>query len=202
MSLPDHLGGHKNRTHLDSGVLTHMKNRYEVKTMLDVGCGPGGMVNLARELGIEAYGIDGDYTVPRSGNYFTIHDYTTGMSTVTKNFDLAWSCEFVEHVDEKYIKNYMPDFQRAKYVVMTFSEKGGHHHVNVKPAEYWIDVFSDYGFEFDMYETGIIRDVSTMNTTGKFTKKQFVKTNGLFFRSKQILDGPNILQSGLPLSST
>ena len=59
-----------------------------------------------------------------------------------------------------------------------------------------------YLLEFDMYETGIIRDVSTLNTTGKFTKKQFVKTNGLSFRSKQILDGTNILQSGLPLSST
>lgn len=203
MTLEEHLGGHNGVTHLDEGALRWAIATLKIESMLDVGCGPGGMVELAEWYGLDSHGIDGDYTLKRyNENNFTIHDFSKGNSPIDKNYDLAWSCEFVEHVDEKYIKNYMPDFQRAKYVVMTFSEKGGHHHVNVKPAEYWIDVFSDYGFEFDMYETGIIRDVSTMNTTGKFTKKQFVKTNGLFFRSKQILDGPNILQSGLPLSST
>jgi len=187
MTLPEHLGGHKNRTHLDEGVLNYMIKEYNVKSFLDIGCGPGGMVNLASELGLESHGIDGDYTVSRSGNYFTIHDYTKGISPLNKNFDLAWSCEFVEHVEEKYIENYMPDFQRAKYVVMTFSEKGGHHHVNIKPAEYWIDVFSSYGFTHSEDVTNTIRSITTMNTTGKFANtlsKQFVKTNGLFFYQK------------------
>lgn len=184
MSLPDHLGGHKNRTHLDSGVLTHMKNRYEVKTMLDVGCGPGGMVNLARELGIEAYGIDGDYTVPRSGNYFTIHDYTTGISTVTKNFDLAWSCEFVEHVYERYIPNYVQAMQKCKFLIMTYAPVGanGYHHVNCNTQEYWIDTMLSYGFIFDNELTIDMRKHSTM---GKKRKHQFIKRTGLLFRNEQ-----------------
>lgn len=182
--LPAHLGGHKNRTHLDEGCLRFMIEHYNVQTMLDIGCGPGGMVNLARDLGISAEGIDGDYTVERTGDYFTIHDYTTGASNVNKQFDLAWSCEFVEHVDEKYIPNYIQDFQKAKYVIMTFSESQGHHHVNVQNQEYWINVFESYGFEFDKKTTGDIRSISTMNTTGKFAnnrKKHFVKNTGLFF---------------------
>jgi cyclopropane fatty-acyl-phospholipid synthase-like methyltransferase len=181
-SLPEHLGGHKGITHLDEGVLKYMQKILNVKTMLDVGCGPGGMVKLARKLGIEAYGIDGDFTVNREGNYFTIHDYTTGPSPLgDQKFDMVWSCEFVEHVEEKWIPYYIKDFQRGNFVVMTFSPKSGHHHVNVKPESYWIETFEKYGFHYDKNMTRQIKEVSTMNTTGKFITKQFVKQNGLCF---------------------
>jgi len=186
IELPEHLGGHKNRTHLDNGVLEYMFKKYNIRSMIDVGCGPGGMVNLAEDMNLEVIGIDGDFTVSRKGNNFLIHDYTKGPTKLEKTFDFAWSCEFVEHVNEEYVVNYMPDFAKAKYVVMTYSEKPGHHHVNLKPAEYWINLFEEYGFDYDAEETANIRAVSTMNTTGKFAnspKKQFVKTNGLFFKS-------------------
>ena len=35
MKLPDHLGGHKGRTHLDHGALEFMIKEYNIKTMLD-----------------------------------------------------------------------------------------------------------------------------------------------------------------------
>jgi len=176
--LPSHLGGHKNKTHLDEGVLNYMINTHKVKSMLDIGCGPGGMVNLAEEKGLYSYGIDGDFLVERKGKNFLIHDYTTGPSALRKNFDLCWSCEFVEHVEDQYKDNYMEDFKKGKFVVMTFSLKSGHHHVNLKPQEYWVDLFENYGFKFDSLETQKIRDMSTMGVT---RKKQFVKNNGLFF---------------------
>jgi hypothetical protein len=182
--LPSHLGGHKNRTHLDYGVLEFMIKKFNVRSFIDIGCGPGGMVNLAEEMGLKSMGIDGDFTVPRKGNNFIIHDYTRGPTMFDQEFDMSWSCEFVEHVEEKYISNYIKDFQRSKYVVMTYSEKPGHHHVNLKPEKYWIDIFKDHGFNYSLEYTNKIRQVSTMNTTGKFgnqVKKQFVKTNGLFF---------------------
>ena len=185
MSLPDHLGGHKNRTHLDHGVIDYMINTFNIESFIDIGCGPGGMVNLAQEKGLRSLGIDGDYTISRKGDNFVIHDYTTGPTNFNDTFDMAWSCEFVEHVDEKYVENYMPDFQRAKYVVMTHSEKPGYHHVNLKPAEYWIDVFKEAGFDYDDEQTSAIRSATTMNTTGKHAyniKKMFIKTHGLFFR--------------------
>ena len=115
--LPEHLGGHKNKTHLDEGTLLFLKKNLKIKTMLDIGCGPGGMVKLARDHNIEAYGIDGDFSVERPGidsNWITIHDYEKGPSDLTNNVDLIWSVEFVEHVWEDYKDNYMKDFQRGK----------------------------------------------------------------------------------------
>jgi len=48
--LPKHLGGHQNKTHLDVGTLEFFKSTFNIKSMLDIGCGPGGMVNLAQEM--------------------------------------------------------------------------------------------------------------------------------------------------------
>jgi cyclopropane fatty-acyl-phospholipid synthase-like methyltransferase len=190
--LPDHLGGHKDKTHLDEGTLDFMKRMFNIKTMLDIGCGPGGMIQLARSKGINAYGIDGDFIVDRQGleSFVTIHDYTTGPSPMQKKFDMAWSCEFVEHVEEQYVDNFMQDFQRANFVIMTFAPPGksGHHHVNCNTEQYWKDVFKQYGFQYDANMTRQVKEVSTMGrmkkikgTNEKVLIKAFIKDNGLCF---------------------
>lgn len=193
-NLPQHLGGHKNKTHLDEGTLNFLIKRYNIKSYLDVGCGPAGMVQLADSKGIDAYGIDGDGFVDRPDiikNKIAIHDYTLGHSNLNLNVDLVWSVEFVEHVYEKYQEYYMKDFQRGKYVLMSFAPVGkkGHHHVNCNTEEYWIETFAKYGFSFDKETTKHIREnISTMGKA-KFNKdtgeikysKAFVRQNGLFF---------------------
>ena len=45
----------------------------------------------------------------------------------------------------------------------------------------WIDVFKSYGFSHDANMTRMIREVTTLNITGKFAHKPFVKTHGLCF---------------------
>ena len=193
MSLPEHLGGHKNITHLDEGALDHMIRILNVKSMLDIGCGPGGMVELAKSKGLDAYGIDGDFEVERpkkTKKFIKIHDYEVGPSDFDKQVDLVWSVEFLEHVWEKYQDNYMKDFQRGKFVIVTYAPvgKAGHHHVNCNTQEYWIDVFKKYGFSYDANMTRMIREASTMGrfkrnkSTGEmFWRKDFVKQNGLCF---------------------
>jgi SAM-dependent methyltransferase len=194
VSLPEHLGGHKNKTHLDEGAINHMMRMLNVKSMLDIGCGPGGMVQLATEKGLHAEGIDGDFEVKRDSSVqdkIHIWDYTKGPSPLgNKTFDLAWSCEFVEHVDEEYVPNFMADFQRANFVIMTYAPPGtsGHHHVNCQPQSYWVDVFKQYGFQYDANMTRQIREVSTMGRVKKDKEtgkkkwwKDFIKQTGLCF---------------------
>jgi 2-polyprenyl-3-methyl-5-hydroxy-6-metoxy-1,4-benzoquinol methylase len=47
--------------------------------MLDIGCGPGGMIEMAESIGISAWGIDGDPFVDRKKKNVTIQDYTKGF---------------------------------------------------------------------------------------------------------------------------
>jgi len=180
--LPDHLGGHLNKVHTDRATLMYLKEKYQIKTMIDVGCGPGDMTEIASGRGIDAMGIDGDFTLSNTWRSKQIkvklHDFAAGEpEDLPAEFDLGWSVEFLEHVDEEYVPNFMSVFARCKYVVCTAAPPGhgGHHHVNEQPQQYWIDLFAKYGFEFDETETQYIRHHSAM-------RKPFMQATGMFFR--------------------
>jgi hypothetical protein len=175
-SLPDHLGGHQNITHIDEGILKFFIEKFNTKTFLDIGCGIGGQVELAKKLNMDAYGVDGDFTIKRSFPC-VLNDFTKSECTLPlENFDLGWSVEFVEHVEEKYIHNYLTAFSKCKYLVITHAppNKFGHHHVNCKPSQYWIDLLGKYGLIYSRELTDQIKTVSTM-------KREFIKQNGLVF---------------------
>jgi len=177
MNLPKHLGGHLNKTHVDEASLNWIIDTFKIKSLLDVGCGPGGMVELACSKNLDALGIDGDFTLKRfSSNFFKIHDYTEGPLVLDKKYDLCWSVEFVEHVEAKFIDNFMQTINCSDLVVITHAPPGwpGHHHVNCQTADYWIDVFKNYNFKHDPTLTKTLRQVSSM-------KKPFIQRNGLFF---------------------
>ena len=61
---PEHLGGHLNRTNTDEPLLRYVKERFKIETMLDIGCGPGGMKDVANGMGIDWYGVCLLYTSP------------------------------------------------------------------------------------------------------------------------------------------
>jgi cyclopropane fatty-acyl-phospholipid synthase-like methyltransferase len=186
---PDHLGGHENKTHVDAGALKYMMDNFKAKSMIDVGCGPGGQVKLAEHAGMEAYGIDGDENLMIQNILefddlrFYLHDFTMGEAYIEwgKTFDFAWCCEFLEHVEEQYMDNYFVVFQKCLRVVCTHAlpGQGGHHHVNCQEPDYWKAKFKSYGFEFNKKATEEIRQASTM-------EKPFLKRSGLVFDNKKV----------------
>lgn len=174
-----HLGGHCFVTHIDKGLLDFCKEKLDVKSILDIGCGPGGMVDLSLEMGFDSYGIDGDYRLEmKNPDRIIIHDFTKGKVEHNRIYDLAYSCEFVEHVEEQYIENFMNSFKCCKYAVITYAPPGtpGIHHVNCQLEEYWIEIFKTFGFHYDFTLSKEIRKHSTM-------KKNFMRNTGLFFRN-------------------
>lgn len=180
--LPHHLSGHSGITWVDNGALDAIIKNKKIKSFLDIGCGPGGMVLLADSLGIRANGIDGDNSILRQKeSLFYIHDYTKGEFIPDTIYDLAWSVEFLEHVEEKFQKNYFSTFKKCKYIFITFApeNKSGFHHVNTKNERYWIDTFKKFNFEFDYEITKKIRSSSSI-------KKNFIKDFGLFFKNNKI----------------
>lgn len=175
-----YMGGHNWITHTDEGALRYIQKLYDIKTMLDVGCGPGGQLRVAKELGIEATGVDGDARVVAENDDVTIieHDFTE-RPFVGRNYDLIWSVEFVEHVLEKYVPNILSAFMMGKYIFMTHAPpgKGGNHHVNCQDSSYWIKLIEDIGYCYSEEITNEIKAASTM-------EREFVKQNGLFFYRK------------------
>ena len=122
-----------------------------VTSVLDVGCGDGSAVQTFRDLGMHAIGVDG---VPGPG-VDIVHDFTEGPMNVRvsglREFDLVWSCEFVEHVNEEHIPNFLETFKSAPLVMLTHAIPGqnGHHHVNCRTEDYWIGVMAGIGYRED-----------------------------------------------------
>lgn len=177
--LGHHLSGHSNKTWVDEGAFKKIREIIFVESMVDVGCGPGGMVKFTKSLGIKSIGVDGDNSIIREiENDFYLHDYSKGLFETNLNFDLCWCVEFLEHVDALYKDNYFDTFKKCKYVFCTFAPKGkgGYHHVNTQDEAYWIETFEMFNFKFQLEETKAIRASSTIN-------KNFIRNHGLLFKN-------------------
>lgn len=138
---------------------------YGIRSVIDVGCGDGVAVNYfrtMREISSQVLGIDG---CKQNHPCIIQHDYTTGVPRETFGCDLVWSCEFVEHVEERYMPNFLATFACANTVLMTHAMPGqqGWHHVNCQPPEYWRGAMAAIGYDFDMQLTRTTRELAAQN---------------------------------------
>lgn len=176
--MANHLGGHFGFTAMVVKTFDYIREKYNIRSMLDIGCGPAGMVEYANYKGVYAIGVDGD---PDLGEkpYTILHDFTTGQLDLDETFELVYSTEFVEHVEEQYVDNFMKLFQKGYYVFMSAAPpgQGGHHHVNCKNKDYWIKKFEDCGFEY------LPEDSEEISKT---SNDDLVRKNSMFFRNKTI----------------
>ena len=166
--LPKHLGGHLGNSHTDEAVLDYLIARYDVTSMLDIGCGPGAMIDLAHSRGLVAIGIDGDHTIEHQ--FMIVHDYTTGPYRCDLAFDLIWCFEFVEHVEEIYAENYLATFADGRVLFLSTPAPGfgGWHHVNEQPEAYWIDLLTAHKWTVDQEATDWVR----ANADHHFSRRQ------------------------------
>ena len=100
-------------------------------------------------------------------------------------FDLIWCCEFVEHVEKKYINNFLNDFKTGKNIAMTFAIPGqeGYHHVNCQLGEYWIKKIKKIGFELNKKFTNKLREMAIKSNTDLLFPHSGHLTRILFFEN-------------------
>lgn len=143
----------------------------EVRSVLDVGCGDGVALREFASLGCHVLGIDG---IGQEHPDIIEHDYATGPflpaihDETPDEFDLVWSCEFVEHVAEEFADNFLATFACGKLVLMTHAEPGqaGWHHVNNQHASYWIQRMEGMGYLLDAKLTNKTRELARLNEHG------------------------------------
>jgi Methyltransferase domain len=122
--------------------------------VIDLGCGEGHSTKYFSELGLEVLGVEGgalaikNSVVPQA---VVKHDYTKGPYVPRRLFDMVWCCEFVEHVEGRFVGNFLATFACAKYCLIThaFPGQAGYHHVNCQTSEYWIERLAEVGFRHD-----------------------------------------------------
>jgi hypothetical protein len=180
-----HLGGYvpgggPNTTYPD--LWRWLVENLGVRSVLDVGCGDGkGALDAFAALGCDVLGIDG---IPQDDERIETHDFATGPWKVRGNriegaYDLVWSAEFVEHVDERYVPNFLDTFTAAPLVLMTHAVpgQGGHHHVNCRTEDYWIGALAAIGYRLDASLSATTRLLAT--SPGSYS---YYAATGLAFR--------------------
>lgn len=124
---------------------------FDVGSVLDVGSAEGHALRFFHSRGIRAVGIEGLEENARQSIVPTLlWDLTHGPVRFS-SVDLVWCCEVVEHILPGYLENLLQTITVGKYLAMTAAEPGqpGHHHVNCKPLEYWVNELKRYRMRFD-----------------------------------------------------
>ncbi len=146
MKAPTYAGGHCGITHVDEGALKFFES-LGCRSLLDVGCGPGGMVQAASARGWRAIGIDVDPALYRVQGVLLGDVATQPIITLPERADLVWSIECAEHIPiegtENYIRMLVDNI--GQWLVITTSQMPGELHVNIRPVEEWERMLTAHG---------------------------------------------------------
>ena len=124
-----------------------------VKSLLDIGCGAGAWLSVAKSLGLnEIAGVDGDY-VDRSMlliniAHFTPRDISKPFDT-EHTYDLVQCLEVAEHVPPACSTTLVDNIVRHGRLVLFSAAvpgQGGEDHINERPYEYWRNLFAARGY--------------------------------------------------------
>lgn len=140
------------------------------QSYLDLGSGTGAMVNMARKIGIEAYGVD---VINGPEHWFITHDLNEPLGLLYNavdalqcvplatypagafaHFDLITCLEVAEHLDPDSSPVLCDTIARhlAPGGILVFSAappgQAGEHHTNCRPPHEWRGLFHERGISY------------------------------------------------------
>ncbi|MDN3204699.1 class I SAM-dependent methyltransferase [Algoriphagus sediminis] len=126
------------------------------KSIIDIGCGIGTWLSIAKELGVkDIKGVDGDYVdLKLLGKYlsqdeFHSHDLNQPLN-LERKFDLCLCLEVAEHLKDSSADILIESLSHHSDTILfsaAIPGQGGQNHLNEQRPEYWIDKFRNQGYE-------------------------------------------------------
>ena len=124
-----------------------------VKSAVDVGCGVGTWLSVAKSKGVEkVLGVDGPWVKQEllqiDKDDFLLHDVKQPVPTKEK-FDLAISLEVAEHLPETAAKTIVDSLCSLSSFVLfsaAIPYQVGRQHLNMQWQAYWVEKFEERGY--------------------------------------------------------
>lgn len=124
-----------------------------VTSMLDIGCGTGSWLSVAKKMGVtNVKGVDGIYVGDSmfciDKKDFLLHNLTESLDLGVE-YDVAISLEVAEHLPEMFAENIVNILSKHSKIILfsaAIPNQGGQNHLNEQPASYWIEKFQNRGY--------------------------------------------------------
>lgn len=130
---------------------------FSPNAVLDVGCGIGTWLSIAKELGaLKILGVDGEYVNRKllgqyvKENEFLPHDLQKSLQ-LNQLFDLVLCLEVAEHLpleSSDILVKSLVDHSDVILFSAAIPGQGGQNHINEQWPEYWAQKFTDHGYVF------------------------------------------------------
>lgn len=142
-------------------IIPFIYDLFAPNSVVDFGCGTGNFLATVKKYSnnkCEVLGLDGNYIEKDllQINYekeFMSVDLTAPIM-LKHRYEMAFSLEVGEHLDEKYADVFVDSITRASDIVLFSAALPGQygvHHVNERYISYWIEKFSDRQYQcFDI----------------------------------------------------
>lgn len=171
-------------------ILPLVMEKFKIASMIDIGCGIGTWLSVAKKLGVsEVKGVDANY-VDRNllrkhllENEFITHDLNLPLD-LGKKFDFCLCLEVAEHLPENTADILVDSLVRHSDLILfsaAIPSQGGQNHINEQDPQFWIDKFTIRGY--NVYDS--IRPLVWNNDEVDIWYKQ-----NIFLFSKSILNLP------------
>ena len=127
-------------------------NVLKPKSVIDVGCGNGDLVQGFIDKGLVAFGIEGTenvFNAPATGNIIIRDLRKENVLSDFRQFDLAICFEVAEHIEPEYTDIFLDNLCSLSDRILFSAAgpgQGGIHHHNCQPKAYWVGKFYARGY--------------------------------------------------------
>lgn len=136
-------------------IVPYLKTKFDIESVIDVGCGAGAWLAVWKKHQTEIFGIDGDHVNINSlyidRNEFLSQDLRGPViaSGKYRKYSIAQSLEVAEHLPSEKADQFIESLCNLSDLILFSSAppgQGGNNHINEQPYEYWRQKFADRKF--------------------------------------------------------
>lgn len=136
-------------------VVKILNDHFKPNSVVDIGCANGLHLKAFKDLGVKTLiGIEGTkHWGPYIEKYFGSKYYILNLRDPWNfdwDFDLVMSFEVLEHIEKEYSAQAVDNICSLGSTIICSAcpIKGGFHHLNPQPKEYWIEKFERREFKY------------------------------------------------------
>jgi SAM-dependent methyltransferase len=156
---------------LPAALIDRVLEIWRPRSVLDVGCGPGVVIDYLLARGIDdVQGLEGSaLAIEMAKNPGRIKEADLAIPVdLGRKFDLVYSVEVAEHIRPEAADEFVNTCVRhADRILFTAAHpgQGGLGHLNEQPREYWIAKFAERGFRYNAELSDALRGLKEDHPT-------------------------------------